>query len=67
MDEPLLENPDYMPSYRFRDGHLYCEGIRLFPSQLTEREVMKYIPRPYREAFLAKCNKPPQEASDDKK
>lgn len=44
--------------YKFIDGHFYCDGIKVLPSQMTREEVMKYVPKAYREAFLKHSTQP---------
>ena len=40
------------PKYEFLEGHFYCDGVKVQPSQMTEEEVYKYIPKDFQEGFL---------------
>ncbi len=46
MEEPLID-PNYKPKYVFEDGHFYCDGKRVQPSQMTEKEIRLYIPKEF--------------------
>jgi hypothetical protein len=46
MDEPLIDR-NHRPKYEFKDGHFYCDGIRVQPRQMTEEEIRRFIPKSY--------------------
>ena len=44
------------PKYEFIEGHFYCDGIKVQPSQMTVEEVLKYVPKDFQEGFLKHVN-----------
>lgn len=44
----------HKPSYTFEGGHFYCDGVRVSPKQMTEKEIRLYIPKEFQPGFLAK-------------
>ena len=53
-EQPLIDN--HMPKYEFIDGHFYCDGVKVMPSQLTEEEIKKYIPVQFQATFFKSKN-----------
>ena len=51
MSEILVE-ANHQPVYVFEDGHFYCDGVRVQPSQMTEEEIKKYVPASFQSAFF---------------
>jgi hypothetical protein len=50
-EEPLID-PNYKPKYEFKDGHFYCDGIWVQPSQMTEDEIRRFIPKSHWSAYF---------------
>lgn len=56
------------PTYQFIKGHFYCDGVKVFPSQMTVDEIEKYIPKDYQQTYLNAITRAPiRSATDDKK
>jgi hypothetical protein len=52
-EEPFSElDPNRIPKYEFKDGHFYCDGIRVQPSQMTPEEIRRFIPKSYWTAYF---------------
>lgn len=49
-EKPLQEGRK--PKYEFTEGHFYCDGVKVHPTQLTEEEIFKYIPTKFQDGYF---------------
>ena len=66
MSEPLVDM-NHKPSYTFMDGHFYCDGIKVQPSQMTKEEILTYIPKDFQSGFLRAIGIKPEAVNNGQK
>ena len=63
-DQPMVSATE--TKFVFQDGNLYQDGIHVLPWQLTEKEVMTYVPKEFQNTFIKAINRIPVPNKPDK-
>ena len=69
-EDVMQEFQNHKPTYKVDgEGHFYCDGVRVMPSQLTAKEIAQYIPVAFQDRYYKAIGKKVNEvkSNDGKK